>query len=611
MVVLQLLSQIELTGAEAYALTLADWLGSQGHEVHLVSNELHLPFRGHFHRREIHTSSALTRIKNIFFLRHLIREKKIQIIHCHSRAAVRVGFWATLGLRVAMISTVHGRQHSSLSKRLFDLYGDRVIAVCENIRASLINDFKMSSRKIVSLGNPVGPAKESIRGRSMGAKRIAFIGRFSGPKGLRLRDLLEKSFPSLLERFPDLHIDIIGGEISQMPANLKTAYDKILHHFPRQMNLVGVVKNLRDHYQDYDVVIGSGRVAMEATLRKVSCLALGEYGSEGLLKLENYEQAKKSNFGDIGADELEAKVDYAKIAIQLQEALAMPAGAQEREQLSQEIHHDFSSELICRDILDLYQSTYFRKLHPRHIPVLMYHKIPKTEQNSRHRIFVTQDNFEKHLRFFKSKGFTTLSFAELDQYRTLQKDPESFPKKPLILTFDDGYVDNLENAGPLLKVYNMKATIFLLADPEVRTNSWDADTGEEPDALMGLEQKKKLTAFNFEIGSHGFRHQKITEMNDTEAMEELAGSKAALEKQLNVSIPVFAYTYGVTSPKAAKLARRAGYRFAINTDTGGLHLEEDPYAVFRTSIFPEDAEAQLRKKTQSWYRRYFYMKRKK
>jgi peptidoglycan/xylan/chitin deacetylase (PgdA/CDA1 family) len=262
--------------------------------------------------------------------------------------------------------------------------------------------------------------------------------------------------------------------------------------------------------------------------------------------------------------------------------------------------------------LETYRSTYFLKLHPQHIPVLMYHKVPEREQpDSKHRIFVTKDNFERHLRFFKKNRFTTLSFKELQEFRELKRPAASFPKKPLILTFDDGYVDNLENAAPLLRKYDMKATIFLLADPEVRSNYWDDDSGDPAADLMSLTQKRALRHEPFEIGSHGFRHEKITSLNALDAYRELADSKTELEKQLDVDINIFAFTYGITTPGAANLARKAGYTFAVNTDTGGLHLEENPYAIFRTPIFPEDKEPQLRKKTSSWYRKYFFLKRGK
>src|SRR5690606_15080536 len=104
---------------------------------------------------------------------------------------------------------------------------------------------------------------------------------------------------------------------------------------------------------------------------------------------------------------------------------------------------------------------------------LMYHKVPDINIESRHRIFVNKDNFEKHLQFYKSQGFTTLHFSELAEYWSLKRDPSTFPKKPLILTFDDGYIDNLKNAGPLLQKYGFKAVIYLLADNEVRYNYWD------------------------------------------------------------------------------------------------------------------------------------------
>src|SRR5690606_32781874 len=138
-----------------------------------------------------------------------------------------------------------------------------------------------------------------------------------------------------------------------------------------------------------------------------------------------------------------------------------------------------------------------------------------------------------------------------------------------------------------------------LADASVQENSWDADGKETLQPLMSLEQKKALLNFGYEIGSHGFRHQKITAMTESEARHELVASKAQLEKALGGSVHSYAYTYGVTSPEAARLAEEAGYNSAVNTDSGGLHLDENPFPIFRLNIFPEDGPAQLRKKNSS------------
>ena len=115
----------------------------------------------------------------------------------------------------------------------------------------------------------------------------------------------------------------------------------------------------------------------------------------------------------------------------------------------------------------------------------------------------------------------------------------------------------------------------------------------------------------FEIGSHGFSHQKITQMSEAEARLELRKSKQDLENEFKKNIPVYAFTYGDTSLEAAKWALEEGYDYAVNTDTGGQLLEEDPYRIFRVNIFPNESFFSLFKKTSSWYRTYYFRKRKK
>jgi peptidoglycan/xylan/chitin deacetylase (PgdA/CDA1 family) len=126
---------------------------------------------------------------------------------------------------------------------------------------------------------------------------------------------------------------------------------------------------------------------------------------------------------------------------------------------------------------------------------------------------------------------------------------------------------------------------------------------------MGLEEKQQLDPKVWEIGSHGFHHHRLTEANDSEIRRELQESKASLKRDLQQPIYAFAYPFGSTNPEIAQSAREAGYKFAVNTDQGGLHLADQPHAIFRVNIFPEDGLFELWKKTSSWYRRYFFRKR--
>ena len=100
-------------------------------------------------------------------------------------------------------------------------------------------------------------------------------------------------------------------------------------------------------------------------------------------------------------------------------------------------------------------------------------------------------------------------------------------------------------------------------------------------------------------------------MTEIDAREELRHSKALLEKEFDTDIPVYAFTYGDTHLAAAEWAREEGYDYAVNTDSGGLLIEEDPYRIFRVNIFPDENLVSLFKKTSSWYRKYYFKKRKK
>jgi Predicted xylanase/chitin deacetylase len=609
--ILHILSQIQPTGAEAYALTLSDWLSAQGHSITIISNQLHMLNKHKFISREIHTNSSFKRWQNVFFLRNYIKENKIQVVHAHSRAAVRVAFWATRGLKVALISTVHGRQHSSFSKKMIDLYGERVISVCENLQESLVREFGMNARKMRTIGNPLIAADIPFTENLKGTKKVALIGRMTGPKGEKARDFLLKIAPTLLATTPGLEIDVIGGDPEVLGTEFMEAFPRLCGQHREQVHFKNFVKDLDQNLAKYDVIIGAGRVAIAGLLAGVPVLSLGEHSYQGLITPQTYKGIKASNFGDMGNLELSMPIDFNDFENDLRSALmSCPVTIEDRRQLRELAVADFDISNVCPLVMNLYKSAYFERNVPKNIPVLMYHKIPLHNLESRHRIFVTKDRFEKHLEFFKKNNFTTVSFAELEEYRSGKRDFAGFPKKPLLITFDDGYIDNLKNAGPLLKQYGFNATIFLLADATVDHNYWDATSGDPRADIMSLAQKHELREYGFEIGSHGFKHEKIVEMNDQRAWQELHESKALLEKEFGVPVPVYAFTYGITSPHHAKMAERAGYTFAVNTDTGGLSFEENPFAIFRVNVFPEDGDAQLKKKTSSWYRKYYYFKRK-
>lgn len=592
--IIHLLSQNHLTGAEVYAVTLAHQQIEQGHQVHQLSNDFYFPSRAIKLKLEVETKSKLTFIKNILWLRNFICKQDIQIIHTHSRAAAKLAYWATIFSKTAQVSTIHGIQHVSFSKKLHNQYGMFIIAVCENIKKHLINDFSYDEQRIKIIPNPINSNDYYYvqHKHPFGpTKKIAIVGRTTGPKKNRTEQVL-KALSNM-----NVDITLIGGNL----ADLKI--DSILKSKIKEVHNVGLNSQI---YADYDLIIGSGRVCIESLITGVPTIAFGEAKYIGLISNENFHDALKSNFGDIHPDSKEPEINVQSFIKDVK------SDSSDNQSLSKLAAEEFAMGPISSKIIRIYESAYFLKNYSSWIPVLMYHKIPDKKIESQHKIYVTKDNFEKHLRFFQKRGFQTLTFSDLQKFRTGQEKFKDFPKKPLILTFDDGYRDNLENASPLLKKYNFRAQLFLLADPEINMNSWDANNSEPTHEIVSGADRLKWKDSAFEIGSHGFSHKKITAFDTAAALNELSESKRSLEKEFNLDINVFAFTYGITKKtESAELAQKAGYAYAVNTDSGGLLLETAPYSIFRVNIFPDESYWSLYKKTSKWYRKYYYFKRKK
>ena len=598
--ILHLLSQNHLTGSEVYAATLAELQVSAKHNVHQISNGFFAPTSAKQTTLQVETKSKITFFKNVFWLRDYILQNNIHVVHSHSRASAKLAFYATLFSGTAHVSTVHGVQHASFSKKLLNQYGQFTICVCENLKNHLITDFGYKSERIKTIPNPISKSLYQYLPAGTEQKNIfniAIIGRTTGPKGTRTELVIKE----ILKLGAKYKVSIIGGRLKDL---------NLTENEKSQVIEISDAKLNSAFYRKYDLIVGSGRVCMESLLTGVPSIAFGESKYVGLVKLENFAQALSSNFGDIHPDSKTPSLNSNDFISDLENAFTQLT-AEHLKELAALAEKSFDQGWIAQQVERLYESAYFLKNYSSWIPVLMYHKIPQQEIQSQHKIFVTAANFEKHLQYFKKKGFTTLTFSELSLFRKGQLNFKHFPKKPLVLTFDDGYRDNLDTASPLLKKYGFRAQLFLLADNKISSNVWDLGGDEPAHEIMSSEERQAWKTSAYEIGSHGFRHQKITEFSANEAQKELSTSKLALQDEFKIPVQSFAFTYGITRPEGAEMAQRAGYEYALNTDTGGMLMEEEPYSIFRVNIFPNETTSSLSKKTSKWYRRYYKFKRKK
>ena len=637
--ILHVLSANFFAGSVAYAVALAEAHHREGHQVWLASDAAALPTVAAQVQLPISQRKYKQRLRNIQALRQLLTTHQIDVVHAHSRAASWVSYFAIKGLPVPLVSTVHGRQHLHASTSLFDIYGEKVIAICENLAEHLREEVRMKPGKLVVVPNgvafapvtsPPGPlscgegepdnsktrmtSSPSPQERGPGGEvcRLAFIGRFNGPKGARAAALLQHVFPLLLAENPQLRVALIGGELEQLPAAGTAALTQLQSQYGERMEVIGFTDDVAGWLQKTDLVVGAGRVVMEALGAGRAALALGEAQYVGPVTPENYAEAAASNFGDIAARlGGGGAFDPAPLLADARAFLARPHRVAPA--LAARVRHDYDLARVAAQVLGVYESARMARAGLAFMPVLMYHKIPDEAPATEHQTFVTKENFARHLAFFKSQQLTPITFQDYQEFASGRRPLAEFPKRPIILTFDDGYVDNYTNLLPLMQAYGYRGVLYLLGDFELRHNAWDlaAHPAEPRAELMSEPQKRAFVAAGWEIGAHTQTHPRLAALPPAEAAAEIGQSKAELERRLGIDVQSFAYPYGDFSPETKRLVAEAGFRYAVATDSGGLHLEDDRMQIFRINMFPHETGGSLRKKTSAWYRKYYRWKRGK
>ena len=201
------------------------------------------------------------------------------------------------------------------------------------------------------------------------------------------------------------------------------------------------------------------------------------------------------------------------------------------------------------------------------ILVLNYHQI----ENNPNPLAVSPANFEAQMKFLVDSGCITITPDEL--YAGINGEIE-LPPKPVLITFDDGYIDNYTTAFPILKKYNLRATIFIIP----------AFTGVYP-GYMNWEQLKEMEANGITIESHTYTHPKLEELPDDEIRSELLNSKALLEENLGHPVEFLAYPTGTYNLHIAGIAQDAGYKGSFTIKYGVVDRGSNAFALERVPIF--------------------------
>lgn len=214
------------------------------------------------------------------------------------------------------------------------------------------------------------------------------------------------------------------------------------------------------------------------------------------------------------------------------------------------------------------------------IPILMYHNIDKPPQGAKLRnLYVRTGAFARQMFLLKLLGYKGLSMSAAMPYLRGEKRG-----RVAVITFDDGYVDTLRHALPILNTLGFSATCYFISQRTGQYNEWDAATLNVRKSLMDEAQIRAWHAAGMEVGAHSRTHPRLTGCTDAELQDEIAGSKADLEALTGQPVTQFCYPYGDVDERVAAATRQAGYDAATTVQRGRARSGDDVMLLRRVLV---------------------------
>lgn len=226
------------------------------------------------------------------------------------------------------------------------------------------------------------------------------------------------------------------------------------------------------------------------------------------------------------------------------------------------------------------------------LPIIMYHSILKQPSKSG-KFVITPSVLESDLKYLKQKGYNSVFISDVVNYI---KENKPLPKNPIVITFDDGYLNTLEYALPILQKYNMKVTISVVGSFTQKYSEID-DKNPNYAHLTWTDIKEMNQSGIVEFGNHTFDMHNKDKRNGTK--KKLGETMSQYEKALNDDIlkmqsvmlektgvepKIFTYPFGQISKEALPILKKMGFS-AILTCREKVNIltkdKEKLYCLFR------------------------------
>ena len=203
--------------------------------------------------------------------------------------------------------------------------------------------------------------------------------------------------------------------------------------------------------------------------------------------------------------------------------------------------------------------------------VIYYHSVMKKDIRS----------FDKQMKYL-AKHFATLKASELLRAKN--------SKKTIAVTFDDGFQNFYDNAFPVLKKYNIPATVFITAGLLGKKANWpiEDDCEDVNQRIMTQQQLIELSNYNIEFMSHTMSHADLAKLDKYLLTRQLTRSKEILEQILDSRVNIISYPYGSYNLNVLISARKAGYTHGFTIEPDIIKKNQHQLLLPRFKVHPSD-----------------------
>ncbi|MET8677456.1 polysaccharide deacetylase family protein [Streptomyces sp. NPDC004647] len=209
----------------------------------------------------------------------------------------------------------------------------------------------------------------------------------------------------------------------------------------------------------------------------------------------------------------------------------------------------------------------------------MYHAVSHAPARATYGLSVTPGAFGEQLELLVDRGFTPVTTRRLaEAWRSCGSLP--LPRRPVLITFDDGYEGVHRHALPALEKHGFTATLFA-------ATGWLRGPRETPgalDTMLDWDQVRELAAAGVEIGGHSHTHPQLDQLPDEQLRFEVRRCREVLADELGRPPVSFAYPYGYSSRRVRQEVQKAGFGQSLAVGNALATPRQGPYALRRVTV---------------------------